>query len=399
MLGSTLSWAESSDTKIIEKYRKIYEDTTKQYVIEFSRATLYLSVEYTKTLQDMLAKFQASGNLSDWEVVNEEIKRFKKNPTLSGVNSFSSEIRSLQDTHRTQVEKLKADKNAKVETLREQYVARLTVLQQDLTKQGKFDDAFAARDESKRVGGVSKKEPDKSKNQSDWINIKSVKNSAPSDVVSLADGTKILPPGVPAPNRDGMHFTEKKLSTTDNSPFSSDVYVKLWESSDKESDRFERDKFVGTVDGKVKSDVRHARVALRKSKSGTALRGLKLQVEYFAKSASGSGDPHLFTRKTVTISDLDTYLIYVDFAPVSIESISRSVDIGYRNHSKTVGEKFYGYIVTVLGADGTILYQSATSGTLAKLAKKPTQENKPDITFDDISTRRGRQNKIRRNKR
>jgi hypothetical protein len=196
-----------------------------------------------------------------------------------------------------------------------------------------------------------------------------------------------------------MRFTEKKLSTTENSPFSSDAYVKLWESSDKASESFEREKLRGTMHGKVKSDVRHVRVALRKSKPGTALHGLKLQVEYFAKPASGSGDSHLVFRKKVLISDLDTRVIFVDFAPVSIESISRSVDIGHRDHSKTVGDKFYGYIITVLSADGSLLYQGATCGTLAKMAKIPSRENEPDVIRDDIQTRNGRPNRILRPRR
>ncbi len=127
--------------------------------------------------------------------------------------------------------------------------------------------------------------------------------------------------------------------------------------------------------------------------------GIKLQLEYFSKPASGSGDPRLFTRKKIPISALDTRVVYVDFAPVSIESISRSIDVGRRDYSQTMGSKFYGYIITVLGADGTLLYQSATSGTLAKLAKKPDLNNKPDIIRDNITTRKARPHIIRRPRR
>lgn len=398
VLGSTLSWAESSDTQLIEKYRKIYDGTTKQYVAEFSRDTLFWSVKYTNNLQDLLAKSQASGNLNDWEVINKEIKRFRGSPTLNGVSSSLSDIRSLQDKYRPHAEKLKADKSSKEETLREQYVSRLTVLQQELTKQGKFDDAFAARDEIERVGGGSNEEPDDAKNRHDATNIKSEKFSAPTDVVPLADGTKVTSPGAPAPNQEGLHFKDKILLTSENSPFSSEVYIKLWESSDKGSESFEREKFKGTVDSRVKSDLRRVRVALRKSKPGTALHDLKLQVEYFSKPASGSGDPRLFTRKTVTIAALDTRVVYVDFAPVSIESITSSINIGRQDRSKTVGNKFYGYIITVLGSDGTVLYQSATSSTLAKLAKTTDLNNKPDIIRDDITTRKDRPFKMRRHR-
>jgi len=398
MLGSTLSWAESTDNQLIEKYRKIYDGTAEQYATEFSRAALSWSVKYTNNLQDLLVKSQASGNLNDWEVINKEVKRFQGSSTLSGASSSSSEIRSLQDRYRSQAEKLKAVKNSKVETLREQYVARLTALQQELTKQGKFDDAFVARNEIERVEGGSKVEPDNSKNRQNTANIKSERISAATDVVSHADGTTVTPPGAPAQNQEGVRFNEKKLSKSENSPFSSEVYIKLWESSDKGSESFERDKFIGTVDSRVKSDLRRVRVALRKSKPGTSLRDLKLQVEYFSKPASGSGDPRLFARKKVSISALDTRVVYVDFAPVSIESISRSIDVGRRDHSQTMGNKFYGYIITVLGSDGTVLYQTATSGTLAKLANTTDLNNKPDVIRDDIKTRKDRPHKKRRHK-
>jgi len=195
-----------------------------------------------------------------------------------------------------------------------------------------------------------------------------------SDAVTLSDGTTISSPGAPAPKREGLRFKEKRMSGAAHSPRVSRVSVKLSDASDKESSSVERDRLVGSLEAEEKSDVRHVRAVLRSAQS-SYLRNLQLYIQYYAKPAGGSGDPRLVTQKQVPISALDSRLVYIDVAPVSIESLSRSRTFHTsREYSQTVGDKFYGYVVTVVDANNTVLYQGASNGTLAKLAEKPAAQ-------------------------
>ncbi len=376
VLGTACAFADADDAKLLEKYRKIYEDTTATYETTFRGATQAWPIDYIKALQTLQSGLQASGNLDGWETVNKELKRFREEPTLEGVTSSQPDLAKLQNSHRGRTAQLKTDRDARIEDLRIKYVSRLTELQREWTQEGNFDAAFAARDEIKRVGGVPERQPESDRTPSTDLKRPperaAVDPSIPTDVIKYADGTEVTPPGAPLPTKAGQVFKTKILTRTEHSPWSSGVSVKLWDTSDKESDSFERDQFVGTVDGKVKSDQRYARAALRTTRTGVQIQDTQLSLQYYAKPAGGSGDPRMVTQKRIPIPVLESRTIYVDAAPVSIDSLSRSFTIGdFREHSKTVGNKFYGYIVTLLDANNNVLYQGASSSTLAKMATIP----------------------------
>ena len=377
---STLAWAETGNTELLERYRKIYDDTAAEYEAVYRMANQAWPIDYIKALQTLQAKLQSSGDLDAWEAVTGELNRFRRDMTLTEPAASPTELRALQDSYRSHAEELTAENTAKLEDLRSKYVARLAALQREWTQQGKFDHAFKARDEITRVGGPPE-EPVAAEEQDarpEPAARPSVTTPVPTEAVTHADGTVVYPPGAAAPSERGVVFKAELLSSTEHSPWSPSVSVKLWETSDKASDSFERDKFVGTVDGKVKSDTRFVRAALRMAKSGTQQRDLELRVEYYAKPAGGSGDARLAATRHVGIPGLDTRLVYVDVAPVSVDSLSRSISIGrFGEHSKTVGDKFYGYIVSVLDAKGALLYQGASSSTLAKQATVPAPKKQP----------------------
>jgi hypothetical protein len=372
--GSTLAWAETSNTELLERYRKIYDDTAAEYESVYRMANQAWPIDYIEALQTLQAKLQSLGNLDAWEAVSEELNRFRRDMSLTETVPSPAELCEIQNAYRSHVEQLASEKSAKLEDLRIKYVTRLAALQREWTQQGKFNHAFKARDEIERVGGpqeepVAVEEPEAFPEPRARA---SAATAIPTEAVTHADGTVVYPSGVAAPSERGVVFKTELLSSTDHSPWSPSVSVKLWETSDKASDSFERDQFVGTVDGKVKSDTRFVRAALRMAKSGVQQRDLELRVEYYAKPAGGSGDARLAATRHVGSPVLDTRLVYVDVAPVSIDSLSRSISIGpFGEHSKTVGDKFYGYIVSVLDATGALLYQGASSSTLAKQATIP----------------------------
>lgn len=375
-------WAETDNTELLAKYRKIYDDTAAEYESVNRMATQAWPIEYIRALQALQAKLQSSGDLDGWEATNAELNRFKRDMKLGETVSSPAELRVLQESVRTRSEQLTAERDAKLNDLRSKYVSRLAELQREWTQQGKFTDAFKARDEIARVGGMPKEPtaPAAAEREPEPTERPATPSPVPTEAITQADGTMIYPPGIIAPTEQGVVFKTELMSGTEHSPWSPGVLVKIWETSDKESDSFQRDHFVGDVDGKVKSDKRYVRASLRTAKSGVQKRDLQLQIQYYAKPAGGSGDPRLVTTRYAEIPALDTRQVYVDLSLVSIDSLSRSVSIGpFRDHSKTVGDKFYGYIVSVLDSEGALQYQGASSTTLAKLATVP--EPKRELGF------------------
>ena len=377
IMGPTLAWAETSDADLLEKYRKIYDDTAAEYETVFRMASQAWPIDYIKALQALQSKSQQSGDLDGWEAVNQELNRFQRDMIIASNEPSHAELCALQDSYRAHAEQLASEKNSKLEDLRSKYVSRLATLQREWTQQGKFNYAFKARDEIERVGGPPK-EPTVDEEPPERAESAATPSPVPTETMTHADGTIVYPPGAMASNEKGLVFRTKLLASTEHSPWSADVALKLWETSDKASDTFERDHLVGTVDGKEKTDTRFVRAALRMARADVEKRDLELQVQYYAKPAGGSGDPRMVMQRHAKIPALDTRLVYVDVAPVSIDSLSRAVTIGpFREHSQTVGDKFYGYIVSVLDADGMLLYQGASSSTLAKQATVPEPREEP----------------------
>lgn len=379
ILCSIFAIAASGDVETLNKYSKIYEDNILKYDTNYRFASQAWSIEYIKKLQNLQSKYQSSGNLNSWDAATKELKRYKSDLTLVGATSSIPEIRKLQSYYRDHAEKLLTDKETKSETLRRQYITRLKALQKEYTQKGDFDAAHSVRDEIERVGGDTKTELNRSESSRASMNVASdvKQNSSPvaDKPKTLADGTIVYPPGVRAPVNSKRNYKLKTMLSTKNASWASSVILKLWESSEKDSDRFERDLFVGNMDGRVKSDARYVRIGIRMTKPDETAKDLQIQIEYYSKPASGSGDAKVFTRKIVPIEDVDSRVIYADVAPVSIDSLSRSIRLKKSGeHTKTVGDKFYGYIVTVLDSQGGVLYQSASSGTLAKSATVPNVE-------------------------
>jgi len=381
MVALVTVWAETDNTELLATYRKIYDDTAASYENVHRMAMQAWPIEYIKALQTLQAKLQSSGDLDGWETINAELNRFQRDKTLTEVVSSPAELRALQLSFSSRSEEITAERDAKLEDLRSKYVSRLSTLQREWTQQGKFTHAFQARDEIARVGGPPKESVTSTEPEPEPpVPPAPVPSPTPTETITQADGTVVYPSGVTAPTKQGMLFKTENLSRTEHSPWSPGVTVRIWDTSDKESDSFQRDHFVGDVDGKVKTDTRYVRAALRTAKPGVQARDVELQVQYYAKPAGGSGDPRLVTTRYTEIPVLDTRLVYVDLAAVSIDSVSRSVSIGpYRDHSKTVGDKFYGYIVSVLDSEGKLQYQGASSTTLGKQATVPEPKREPSF--------------------
>ena len=391
IMATMLVWcisasADPAHTELLKNYGDIYAKTIASYESEFRNEKQSWPVDYIKALQAYQGKLQALGDLDGWDLVNKELTRFRNEPKIGERVSDPAELRSLQDAFCSRADALTDEKSKKIVDLTDKYVSRLTILQREWTQSGDFNNAFAARDEIERVRSleavtaatdiVSKLEASKPEveaevpvPQNPWQPTQPT-----SQIITREDGTLIYPPKVMPPSVQGRVLSPKSLVDTKNSPWQNTVLVKVWDSSDRESDDFEKNKLVGSVEGKVSSDSRQVRVALQTTKQEIIKQNLEFIVEYYAKPASGSGDPRRVEVKRINVPYLDFQPTYIEIAPVTIDSLSRTVSVGpHWQRESTVGNKFYGYIVSAVDSERKLLYQGASSETLGKLATAPDE--------------------------
>jgi len=129
----------------IDSYQKDVQHLEEEYQTKIE----LVKTNYTKSLEAVLSKVQATGNLDKTLVLKAEIERFQATRTIpkSSTNNLLPEITTSQ-------EKLRKDwvslKQGKIIALGQRAVKQeeiLAVLKQSLTKKGKLDEAIAVNTE------------------------------------------------------------------------------------------------------------------------------------------------------------------------------------------------------------------------------------------------------------
>jgi hypothetical protein len=349
-MQSVMAIADTNDTDLLAKYRKIYDNAIAGYETEYRIAMQVWPIDYINSLKALQIEHQTSGNLDGWELVNKELIRFRAEPTLDDAKLPDAELQALQESFRKRRTTARTDRITKRDALTKKYASRLAVLQREWTQRGKFDAAFAVRDEIKRARGNQASSQEESKEVDDADKPAGPPETPPPpDTVTLKDGTRVTRPGAPAPTRElRVQFNDKRLFTTSRSPQTPLIDATLWDFADSEQ-----------------SGMRHARVAVRTTHSGNPKDNLRLQTQYYSKPSGASQTPRLVTTKWTPIPLLEKRPVFVDLAPVPNAEFSYTVK---HRRARNTNYKFYGYVVTLLGPDHAVLYEAATASALGKLA-------------------------------
>jgi len=371
----------AGNAQLIQRYSKIYEDNINKYETEFFKQKQRCCIDYIKVLKTKRDKLQTSGDLDGWEALNKELARFRDKPVVNEIVSSPADLRKIQDAYCKHLGQLEHKKNSQMVDFKKKYITKLEGLQKKWTKEGKFEDAYLAKAEIKKINEsekLTKAEKALAKHNGSLskptgtAKLSSVKGrksatKPPKENMVLKDGTIIYPPGI-SPRQRGMSHKPVTLSRSKLSPWPSSISVKINVSTDK-SDNTRRS---GYVTYGSSSDTRKARVSMRTNASGDIKKKLRLLIQYYTKAASGSSSPKLLTTKNILIPYLDKRFVSVDVAPVSISSSSTTYhSYGSRRHSGLTGERVYGYVLSVLNADGNLLYQGITKSTLNSIVKVP----------------------------
>ncbi len=380
--AAAVSLASDSDPEsLLKQYRGIYDKNMSEFETQYRGESNTCPVDYIKALQSLKVKLQDKGDLDGWEAVDTELKRFREEPVIGAERASLPELRVLQDAYVQRKAELEQDRNHKITDLTEKYVNRLTAMQRELTQAGDFDNAFAVRDEINRVNGLESVQharaqialeesiPDEPPPVAEDVEVAGIVKDAEGRIVQ-PDGSILYPSGIVPPS--DKHYRIRSLDRTLQSPWPSPIAMKISDDSDSESTENERDRMLGEVENKVKEDQRYVRIELRAANAGVSPENLQIVVQYYAKPVSGSGDPRLLEDRRADISRISTQLTYIDMSVVAIKSMTRTFTAdNQREFSAAEGFKFYGYVVSVLGEDGTLLYQGATTGTLGDMAEVP----------------------------
>ena len=111
-------------------------------------------------------------------------------------------------------------------------------------------------------------------------------------------------------------------------------------------------------------------MSLKSSNKAYTLEDPKLVVEYFSKPAADNGkaEPKKFNTKTFSLPKLDgARLVNIECPAVSLESYSyKYTSSYYGNETYSSGNEYYGFVMTIFDAGGTLIYQAAYPNSLKK---------------------------------
>jgi hypothetical protein len=288
---------------------------------------------------------------------------------------------------------LSLDKNQKIIALSQKYIAKLTALQTDLTKQGKMEDALAVNAEIKRVKGspevaaaefeLSEQEAKAAQGKKEATSKKegTPKEEKPTPGGKTADG-KAAEPVIQdgdvtiydgkAPTPSGVTFKNLPLRPTSNVGAKRKLSVTAMLASSSDESGSSGASLYSSSKSKYGSTSSRLRVGVKTVGSGTVLSNLIMVVEYYSKdvkTTSAKINPEKMLTRRISVPKVDVEGVWIDCPEASAYKSSyrytSSYGSGYRYKS---GREFYGAIVSVFESDKTLAYQGVTGGSLEGFA-------------------------------
>ncbi len=137
----------------IARCKAIYEERQTAIAAKTSEAKAAIPKEYTSALEGLVKKMQADGDFAGWEASKTELDRFRRTQQFVDLpaTGIPEPLLLLQAEYRTKSPTLEMDGAREVLALSKQYSGRLKTVLTELTKQGRMEEAKAAKAEIDRV--------------------------------------------------------------------------------------------------------------------------------------------------------------------------------------------------------------------------------------------------------
>ncbi len=148
MLVTVCGYAQELKT-FQDVYRKNSEEIRQGYQSKFTG----LQQQYQQSLETLKAQVQGQGDLAKTKATMAETARFQKAKSLPAAADAGEiqEIKTLQAGYVKQFTAWEQELTAKLGTLTAKYVQALELLQKELVKTGKLDEATAVQEENERA--------------------------------------------------------------------------------------------------------------------------------------------------------------------------------------------------------------------------------------------------------
>jgi len=131
------------------KYDAVLKDITSRYDAESAQ----LPAKYLKAVEAIQFDSQAKGDLQGVVAAKRESAQFALASDLPAEDGteLAPALKTIRAKYRQQVQQLAAKRDKEIVTLVQQYAARLSTMEKQLTKDGKIDEALAVHGEVERV--------------------------------------------------------------------------------------------------------------------------------------------------------------------------------------------------------------------------------------------------------
>ena len=334
---------------------------------------------YAHDLQALQEESQAAADTHAALAARDELGRFKKEQDLPDRDApeTADGIVALRTRFRDEIGRQTYRHARDILALTKKYTGHLRQQQGTLTRAGKLDDAAALGTPIEEAGKhprvtaaqfvVDEYESRQPTPPQETGTAGEVKPSARQ--ASTLDPRFAVYEGRPPPTAAQGHYRTVSLRPTGNVGLRAQVSARLSLSSHAP----------GTV------AENRVRLGLRTKKTNIELINPIIYVHYFSKDThvrSGKIQPHSFHIESLQLPSLQAAVTTVDFPDV-IGVSSRSSYRYYRSYNPSSRSyEFYGVVVSIFTADGTLTFQGISSPSLADHALTTQQD------LDAVRTRR-----------
>jgi len=402
----------------LDTARETYQKHCREIVAVHDKRDGESATAYRQSLQRLLASTRKAGDLDGWQAVKAEIERFERSSTLEESHFVSnvSSLKALQAAFRDARRRSGSERSRAIVSLAEKYAAHLKKLEKEYTKAGAMEDALACRAEARRAADsplvsaaqfeIAASEADDRSQQDDRSlqETKAPKGKRKGKGKGKGKGRGKVPEVEPSaedtqPASDGdaprtiggcMVHSEKTVDTggvffrrltlrpSSRGRVARRVSVQaesgdLSESSSGSSSHSYLSYYYSYYYGKSKSESTDTMVRMR-VRAAQEVSDISVVIQLFTKPVGVPGNvaPSRADIYRIPLERLGREWLTIDCPPVSTsKSRSRS---SYYSSTRKSGRDFFGLAVTVLDAEGGLLFEGVSSPALTDFAEGITNE-------------------------
>ncbi len=406
------AFGDSKERKALGAARETYVKHCREIVAAHEKRDLDSVAAYKQSLRRLLDSSRKAGDLDGWQAVKGEIERFDGSTTLDESHLVLNvpSLKAVQVAFRDARKESASEKNSGIVALAEKYTKHLKKLERRCTKAGQMEDALACRAEAERAeaspevssarfaiaaseledgSGEQVERVRKNPGEAPKARPSPVEKQPASDAGKARTVAGCLVHEGAGGSAGGVFLKRLTLRPSSRGRVARRVSVQaqggdLSESTSRSSSSSSSlSYYYSYYYGKSKSASTDTMVRLR-VRAPQEVTDISVIVQLFTKpiGAAGTITPGRAGIYRIPFDQLGRDWVTIDCPPVSTSrSRSRS---SYYSSTRKSGRDFFGLAVTVLDAQGTLLYEGVSSPALTDFAEIITNEPTREETLANL---------------